>query len=200
MAFGTGLRGVDHPPGGFHTRPGEAVLTLLARLLLLLRRLLAPGGRFMPRHPGPPARRRTAGPPGFRPAGAVRQCAPCCPVTTPCCSAMIASRACPVLDTGVSRIARSSPVSIVPLCHNSAPAASAFQPGGGLRQIRLTKSEQLRRRRFGCRRGGCVVASIGLSLFWGRFAVTKPLSQKHRSTFLPLQDADPTPLLRWIRD
>ena len=26
-----------------------------------------------------------------------------------------------------------------------------------------------------------------------RFAVTKPLSQKHRSTFLPLQDADPTP-------
>ena len=30
-------------------------------------------------------------------------------------------------------------------------------------------------------------------LFWGRFAVTKPLSQKHRSTFLPLQDADPTP-------
>ena len=48
---------------------------------------------------------------------------------------MIASR--------VSRLAWSSPVSIVPLCHNSAPAASAFQPGGGLRQIRRTKSEQL---------------------------------------------------------
>ena len=33
MAFGTRLRGVDHPPGGFHPRPGEAVLTLLSRLL-----------------------------------------------------------------------------------------------------------------------------------------------------------------------
>ena len=30
-------------------------------------------------------------------------------------------------------------------------------------------------------------------LFWGRFSVSKPLSQKHGSTFLPLQDADPTP-------
>ena len=28
---------------------------------------------------------------------------------------------------------------------------------------------------------------------WGRFSVSKPLSQKHGSTFLPLQDADPTP-------
>ena len=38
-----------------------------------------------------------------------------------------------------------------------------------------------------------VVAFIECSLFWGRFAVTKPLSSKHRITFLPLQDADPTP-------
>ena len=30
-------------------------------------------------------------------------------------------------------------------------------------------------------------------LFRGRFFATKPLSQKHRSTFLPLQDANPTP-------
>ena len=30
-------------------------------------------------------------------------------------------------------------------------------------------------------------------LFWGQFSVSKPLSQKHGSTFLPLQDADPTP-------
>ena len=63
MAFGARLRGVDHPPGGFHPRPGEAVLTLLSRLLLLLRRLLAPGGRFMPRHPGP---QLAAGQPGFQ--------------------------------------------------------------------------------------------------------------------------------------
>ena len=50
-----------------------------------------------------------------------------------------------------------------------------------------------RRGRCGCGRGGGVVASIGCSLFWGRFSVSKPLSQKHGSTFLPLQDADPTP-------
>ena len=30
-------------------------------------------------------------------------------------------------------------------------------------------------------------------LFWGRFSGSKPLSQKHGSTLLPLQDADPTP-------
>ena len=30
-------------------------------------------------------------------------------------------------------------------------------------------------------------------LFWGRFSVSKPLSQKHGGTFLLLQDADPTP-------
>ena len=30
-------------------------------------------------------------------------------------------------------------------------------------------------------------------LFWDRFFATKPLSQKHRSTFLPPQDANPTP-------
>ena len=30
-------------------------------------------------------------------------------------------------------------------------------------------------------------------LFRGRFFATKPLSQKHRSTFLPPQDANPTP-------
>ena len=53
MAFGARLRGVDHPPGGFHPRPGEAVLTLLSRLLFFPRRLLAPGGRFVARHPGP---------------------------------------------------------------------------------------------------------------------------------------------------
>ena len=30
-------------------------------------------------------------------------------------------------------------------------------------------------------------------LLWRRFAVTKPLSQKHGNTFLPLQNTDPTP-------
>ena len=38
-----------------------------------------------------------------------------------------------------------------------------------------------------------MVASIGCSLFWVGFAVSKPLSQIHRSTLLPLQDTDPTP-------
>ena len=36
-------------------------------------------------------------------------------------------------------------------------------------------------------------------LFRGRFFATKPLSQKHSSTFLPPQDANPNALLRWIR-
>ena len=58
---------------------------------------------------------------------------------TPCCSAMTTSR--------VPRLAwsKSNSGSIVLLCHDSASAASIFQPGGGLRQIRLTNSEQLRR-------------------------------------------------------
>ena len=58
----------------------------------------------------------------------------------PLCSAITASR--------VSRLvcsrSNSGSISIVLLCHNCAPAASIFQPGGGLRQIRLTNSEQLR--------------------------------------------------------
>ena len=95
---------------------------------------------------------------------------------TSCCSAMIASR--------VARLAwsKSNPGSIVPLCHNSAPTASIFQPGGGLRQIRLTKSEQLRRRRFGCRRGGCVAASIGCSFPGVGFLFQ---NHYHRSTGAP---------------
>ena len=63
MAFGARLRGADHPPGGFHPRPGEAVLTLLSRLLFFRRRLLAPGGRLMARHPGS---RPAAGQPGLQ--------------------------------------------------------------------------------------------------------------------------------------
>ena len=57
-----------------------------------------------------------------------------------------------------------------------------WPPGGG------------RRRRFGCGRGRCVVASVGYS--WSRvgFVFPKPLSPKHRSTFLPLQHAA-TPIL-----
>ena len=39
----------------------------------------------------------------------------------------------------------------------------------------------------------CVAASIGCSFSGAVFFATKPLSQKHRSTFLPLQDANPTP-------
>ena len=35
--------------------------------------------------------------------------------------------------------------------------------------------------------------------FLGSVFVAKPLSQKHRSTFSPLQGANPTPSLRWIR-
>ena len=34
--------------------------------------------------------------------------------------------------------------------------------------------------------GGCVVAFYWVLLLWGRVAVTKPLSQIQRSTFLPL--------------
>ena len=50
-----------------------------------------------------------------------------------------------MITSRVSRLAwsKSNPGCIVPLCHNSAPAASIFQPDGGLRQIRHTKSEQL---------------------------------------------------------
>ena len=61
-------------------------------------------------------------------------------------------------------------------------AAQHWPPGGG------------RQTRFGCDRDGCVVASIGCSLFWGRLCCSKTtLSQIHRSTLLPLQDTDPTP-------
>ena len=63
----------------------------------------------------------------------------------------------------------------------SAYVSRHWPPGGG------------RRRRFGSGRGGCVVASIGCSWFGVGFVFPKPLSQKHRSTFLPLQDANPTP-------
>ena len=38
-----------------------------------------------------------------------------------------------------------------------------------------------------------MVASIGCSLFWGRFAVSKPLSQIQRSTLLLLQKASHMP-------
>ena len=112
MAFGARLRGVDHPPGGFHPRPGEAVLTLLSRLLLLLRRLLAPGGRFMPRHPGP------SPPPDSRASRLSTRWRSS--EMTPCCSAMIASR--------VPRLAcfRSNSGPIVLLCHNCAPTAGGF--------------------------------------------------------------------------
>ena len=54
---------------------------------------------------------------------------------------------------------------------------------------RPLKREQLRRRRFGCGRGGHLVASIRCSLFLVGFLSRKPLSQMHRSTFLPLQHA-----------
>ena len=54
-------------------------------------------------------------------------------------------------------------------------AARHWPPGGG------------RQTRYGCDRDGCVVASIGCSLFWVGFAVSKPLSQIHRSTLLPLR-------------
>ena len=49
------------------------------------------------------------------------------------------------------------------------------------------------RRRFECGRGAQVAASIRCSLFLAGFPVPKPLSQMRRSTFLLLQDADPTP-------
>ena len=43
-------------------------------------------------------------------------------------------------------------------------------------------------------RSGWLRGSIySVLLFRGRFFATKPLSQKHRSTFLPPQDANPTP-------
>ena len=43
-------------------------------------------------------------------------------------------------------------------------------------------------------RSECSCGSIyRVLLFWDCFADTKPLSQIQRSTFLPLQDTDPTP-------
>ena len=72
-------------------------------------------------------------------------------------------------------------VRAVPPMRSTSASLMQSPPGGG------------RRRRFGSGLGGCMVASIGCSLFWGRFAVTKPLSKKHRNTFLPLQGADSTP-------
>ena len=128
MAFGAKFRSVGHLRGGIHPQPDKTLLTLPAGILFFRRRLLALGGRFMPRHPGP------SPPPDSRASRLSTRWRSS--EMTPCCSAMIASR--------VSRLARSSPVSIVPRCHNSAPAASMFQRGGGLRQIPLTKSEQLR--------------------------------------------------------
>ena len=56
-------------------------------------------------------------------------------------------------------------------------SARHWPPGGG------------RRRRLGCGQGGYVIASIECSLFLVGFVFQKPLSQKHRSTFLPLQHA-----------
>ena len=40
--------------------------------------------------------------------------------------------------------------------------------------------------------GGLRVSIYWVLFPWGRFSVSKPLSQRHRSTFLPLQNADPT--------
>ena len=53
--------------------------------------------------------------------------------------------------------------------------------------MRLARSGH--QRRFACGRGGCMVASFGCSLSGVGFVFPKPLSQKHRSTFLPLQHA-----------
>ena len=58
-----------------------------------------------------------------------------------------------------------------------AGSAQHWPPGGG------------RQRRFGCGRGGHLVASFGCSLFLVGFLSRNPLSQMHRSTFLPLQHA-----------
>ena len=54
---------VDYLPRGFHPRPGKAVGALPAGLLFFPRRLLAPGGWFVARHPGS---RPAAGQPGFQ--------------------------------------------------------------------------------------------------------------------------------------
>ena len=138
MAFGAKFRSVGHLRGGFHPQPGEALLTLPAGLLCFPRPLLGPGGQFVARHPGS---RPAAGQPGFQAFDPLAQFGDD-----------------PLLFRDnrqqVSRLAwsKSSPVSIVPLCHNSAPAASIFQPGGGLRQIRLTNSEQLPLTVLGSRR------------------------------------------------
>ena len=104
---------------GVHPRPGKAVGTLFARLLFLFRRLLAPGGRRVARHPG---LRATAGQPGFQ-----------------------ALYPLPHLGNGVLLFRDDSPLfrdnrqqgfparllqvqfrSIVLLCHNCAPTASVF--------------------------------------------------------------------------
>ena len=51
-------------------------------------------------------------------------------------------------------------------------AAQHWPPGGD------------RRRRCGCGRGGCVVASIGCSFFWGRSSVSKTIIPEAQEHFL----------------
>ena len=72
--------------------------------------------------------------------------------------------------------------------------------GGWEEQAGIVHQAGDRRRRLGCGRGGCVVASIGCS-FSG---VGLPL-QNHYPRFrgapsCRFRTADPDPLLRWIRD
>ena len=129
MAFGAKFRSVDYLPRGFHPRPGKAVGRFLRGFFSSPAAFLRRAAGLWPGilDPGPPPDSRAS-------RFSTRRCSS---EITPCYSAITASR--------VSRLAwsKSNPVSIVPLCHNSAPAATIFQPAVGLRQIRLTKSEQL---------------------------------------------------------
>ena len=100
MAFGARFRSVGHLRGGSHPQPGKALLTLPAGLLCFPRPLLAPGGRFVARHP---CSRPAAGQPGFQALNPLALFG-----DDPCCSAITASR--------VSRLtwSKSNPGSIVP--------------------------------------------------------------------------------------
>ena len=67
------------------------------------------------------------------------------------------------------------------------PQAQVMGEGGRKEQPGIGHQPVVVEKRHECGRGGCVVASIGCSLFWGRFAVTKPLSQIHGGTLSLLQ-------------
>ena len=107
----------------------------------------------------------------------------------PRCRANVAGRSSPALATR-RRSSKGNCSELWGSADYSASCGRAAKHGTSIaNRSRPLKREQLRRRRRGCGRDGCVVAFIGCSLFLVGFLSRKPLSQKHRSTLLSLQPA-----------